>query len=117
VVNAGVLAHPLDGQQVVGFVARAGTRKLPNLRRDPRVTVVFRSGWNWMAIEGNAELAGPDDRCPWLDGDHLTDLVRRIYSSAAAGDPDDWRNLDSEMTKERHTAVLVRPSRCYSSAP
>jgi hypothetical protein len=70
-----------------------------------------------MAIEGDAELAGPDDPLPGLDGDELADLVRRIYAAAVGGDPNDWRELDTEMTEERHTAVLVRPSRCYSSTP
>src|SRR3981081_4131194 len=65
VVNAGVLEHPVTGQPVVGFVSRGGVRKLVNLRAHPRMTVVFRSGWDWVAVEGDADLAGPDDR---LDG-------------------------------------------------
>lgn len=45
VVNAGVLDHPVTGEPIVAFVARGGARKLANLRARPRVTVVFRSGW------------------------------------------------------------------------
>ena len=71
VVNAGVVDHPVAGGPVVGFVARGGTRKLPNLRVHPRVTVVFRSGWDWVAVEGDAELAGPHDP---LHGFAMTDL-------------------------------------------
>ena len=79
VVNAGVLEHPVTGDPVVGFVARGDARKLPNLRARPRVTVVFRSGWDWVAVEGDAELAGANDP---LEG-HTAVLVRplRIYSS------------------------------------
>jgi PPOX class probable F420-dependent enzyme len=117
VVNAGVLAHPVTGDQVVGFVARGGTRKLPNLRRSPRVTVVFRSGWEWVAIEGNAELAGPDDPLVGVEGDRLVQLLRRTYAAAVGGAPDDWKHLDQDMVEERHTAVLIRPSRCYFSTP
>jgi hypothetical protein len=62
VVNAGVLKHPVTADLVVGFVARGGARKLASMRARPRVTVVFRSGWDWVAVEGNAELAGPDDQ-------------------------------------------------------
>ncbi|TDC80314.1 pyridoxamine 5'-phosphate oxidase family protein, partial [Actinomadura sp. 7K507] len=39
VVNAGVLEHPVRGGRVVGLVAVGGSRKLRNLRADPRVTV------------------------------------------------------------------------------
>jgi hypothetical protein len=117
VVNAGIVTHPLDGQDRVGFVARGGTRKLPNLRRDPRVTVVFRCGWNWLAVEGIAELIGPDDSYPGLDGEDHAGLLRSINAAAVGGEPDDWRELDAEMAGERHTAVLVRPTRCYSGTP
>ncbi len=116
VVNSGVVGHPVSGGSVVGFVARGGTRKLPNLRLHPRVTVVFRSGWDWVAVEGEAELAGPDDP---LDGFAMTDLprlLREVYAAAAGGSPDDWQELDGIMADEGHTAVLVRPLRCYSSS-
>src|SRR5918992_136264 len=45
VVNAGVLPHPLTSVQVVGLVAMGGSRKLHNLRADPRATIVVRAGW------------------------------------------------------------------------
>ena len=61
VVNAGVLAHPLTGEPVVAFVARGATAKLVNLRAHPRATLVFRAGWEWIAVRGPVELAGPDD--------------------------------------------------------
>ncbi len=44
-VNAGVLPHPSTGAPTVAFVARGATAKLANLRKDPRATLVFRSGW------------------------------------------------------------------------
>jgi hypothetical protein len=40
VVNAGVMRHPLTNAPVVGLVAIGGTRKLANLRADPRTAVV-----------------------------------------------------------------------------
>src|SRR4051812_41626092 len=61
VVNAGVLPHPLTGVQVVALVAVGGARKLHNLRADPRTTIVARAGWQWAAVEGHAEILGPDD--------------------------------------------------------
>jgi hypothetical protein len=47
VVNAGVLAHPIDGSEVVGFVTY-GKAKLSNLRARPQLSVVVRSGWQWV---------------------------------------------------------------------
>ena len=88
---------------------------MPNLRRHPRVTVVFRSGWDWVAVEGDAELAGPDDPLLGLDADSVAGLVRAVYATAVGGKPDDWRGLDAEMVAERHTAVLIRPVRSYGS--
>src|SRR5947199_10249516 len=61
VVNAGVLDHPVSGARGVVFVAIGGSRKLHNLRSRPRVTLVARSGWQWVAVEGTAALMGPDD--------------------------------------------------------
>jgi len=112
VVNAGVLPHPLSGDGVVGLVARGGSLKLKNLRDRPRATVVFRSGWEWAAVEGPAELAGPDDPLPGLDGDALRRLLRDVFT-AAGGTHDDWDTYDRVMAEERRTAVLIRPERVY----
>jgi PPOX class probable F420-dependent enzyme len=117
VVNAGVVAHPVTGGSIVGFVARAGTKKLPNLRLHPRVTVVFRSGWDWVAVEGEAELVGPDDALQGFTVTELPGLLREVYAAAAGGSPDDWRALDATMAHEGHTAVLIQPIRIYSSPP
>jgi PPOX class probable F420-dependent enzyme len=113
VVNAGVLAHPGTREDVVGFVVRGGARKLTNLRMQPRATVVFRSGWDWIAVEGNAELAGPDDDLEGLHADEMPRLVREVYAAAAGGVPDDWHDLDEVIAAERHTVVLLRVHRVY----
>ena len=76
VVNAGVLAHPATGEAVLGLVT-AGAVKLANLRARPQLTATFRNGWQWAAVEGLAELAGPDDPQPWLDADAATDASSR----------------------------------------
>lgn len=115
VVNAGVLDHPVTGEIVVGFVARGGTRKLANLRVRSRATVVFRSGWDWVAVEGDANLAGPDDPLDGLDAADQPRLLRAVYAAAVGGTQADWAELDGVMAAERHTAVLILPSRVYSN--
>ncbi len=115
VVNAGVLDHPVTGELTVGFVARGHARKLANLRSRPQVTVLFRSGWEWVAVEGTAELAGPDDLLAGLQPRDISTLLREVYAAAVGGTGDDWTELDATFAEERHTAVLVRPVRLYSN--
>jgi len=114
VVNAGVLDHPLTGEPVVGLVAAGSARKLRNLRADPRVTVVARAGWRWVAVDGRAQLIGPDDPHPEVDAERLRLLLRAVFA-AAGGTHDDWGTYDRVMASERRTAVLVAPDRTYSN--
>jgi PPOX class probable F420-dependent enzyme len=113
VVNGGVLDHPVTGKPVVGFVARGHSHKLANLRMRPRVTVVVRAAWDWAAVEGPADLAGPDDGLPGLDAERIRVLLREIFA-ACGGTHDDWDTYDRVMAEERRTAVLVTPERVYS---
>jgi len=114
VVNAGVLADPQTGQSVVGFVTY-GPAKLANLRTRPQVTVTFRAGWQWAAIEGTARLIGPDDPAPGVDPERLR-LLRREVFTAAGGTHEDWDEYDRVMERERRAVVLVTPTRVYSSS-
>jgi PPOX class probable F420-dependent enzyme len=112
VVNAGVLPDPLSGTPVVGLVTAGGARKLRHLRADPRCTIVVRAGWQWAAVEGTAQILGPEDRHPEVDAEALRLLLRRIFE-AAGGTHDDWDTYDRVMDEERRTAVLVTPRRTY----
>ena len=113
VVNAGVLDHPLTAQPVVGLVTAGGTRKLHNLRRDPRCTIVIRAGWQWAGVEGDAEIIGPDDPRPGVD-DEARRRQRQDVFRAAGGTHDDWDTYDRVMAEERRAAVLTTPRRTYS---
>jgi PPOX class probable F420-dependent enzyme len=113
VVNAGVLEHPLTGEQVVGLVAR-GLRKVEHLRADPRATIVARVGRRWAAVEGRADIFGPDDAHPEVDGERLRLLLREVFT-AAGGTHEDWDTYDKVMRDEHSAAVLIGPRRCYSN--
>src|SRR5262249_51203851 len=106
VVNAGVLADPVTGEDVIGFVVRGDARKLRYLRSNPRAAVTFRSGWQWVTVEGPVRLAGPDDELPGLAPDQVPQLLREVFTSAG-GTHDDWDEYDRVMAAERRTAVLV----------
>jgi PPOX class probable F420-dependent enzyme len=113
VVNSGVLAHPIGGAEVVGFVTY-GPAKLAHLRARPQLSITWRAGWQWATVEGRAELIGPDDGHPDFDADALRLLLRSVFA-AAGGTHDDWDSYDRTMAEQRRTAVLVHPSRIYSN--
>jgi PPOX class probable F420-dependent enzyme len=112
-VNAGVVAHPVTREPTLAFVTY-GRVKLANLRARPQIAVTFRNGWRWATVEGNAELAGPDDPQPWLTGDALRHLLREVFT-AAGGKHDDWTEYDRVMAEQRRTVVLIAPGRVYSN--
>lgn len=114
VVNAGVLDHPVSGVPVVGLVARGGSVKLRHLRKRPRMTLVAKSGWEWVGVEGSTELFGPDDPFADLGGEDLRLLLRAVFS-AAGGTHDDWDEYDRVMASDCRTVVLVDPERVYSN--
>lgn len=113
VVNAGCVSHPVSGEEVVAFVTY-GRTKLANLRARPRATLVFRSGWEWGAVEGACEIAGPDDPLAGVAAEDLPALIREIFT-AAGGQHDDWDTFDRVMAADRRAAVFVRPERVYSN--
>lgn len=110
VVNAGVLPHPVSGAPCVALVARGRTAKLRNLRRKAHATIVFRAGWEWVAVEGPCDLAGPDDPLPGLPAERIPQLLRDIFH-AAGGHHSDLAEYDRVMAAERRTAVLITPTR------
>jgi PPOX class probable F420-dependent enzyme len=114
-VNSGVLAHPVTGEQVVGYVAHGSAKKLANLRERPRMTIAVRGGWEWSAVEGDAQLVGPDDPCEGVDAERYRLLLREIFA-ACGGTHDNWDEYDRVMAEEGRVAVLVRPVRAYPAS-
>jgi PPOX class probable F420-dependent enzyme len=110
VVNAGVLDDPDTGRPCVGFVARGDAKKLDHVRRAGRASVVFRSGWEWVSVEGPARIIGTDD----LGASELAQLLRDVFT-AAGGTHDDWDEFDRVMRSEGRAAVLVEPERIVSN--
>jgi PPOX class probable F420-dependent enzyme len=115
VVNAAVMAHPLKPgspeETVVGFVTY-GKVKLANLRARPQVTATFRSAWRWAAVEGTAEIVGPDDPRPDVDSERLRVLLREVFQ-AAGGSHEDWAEYDRVMREQGRAAVFLTPTRSY----
>ena len=115
-VNAGLIDHPLSGEPVVGFVVQGGARrKLANLRARTMTKVVFRSGWDWIAVDGQVDLVGPDDRLDGLAPEKMPSVFHAIYVAAIGGTAEEWAARDDVIEREGHTAVLVRPVRVYTN--
>jgi len=112
-VNAGRMPDPETGLDVIAFVTY-GPAKLANLRARPQVTVTFRTGWEWAAVEGRARIIGPDDPAPGFNPERLR-LLRREVFTAAGGTHEDWDEYDRVMAAERRAAVLVTATRVYSN--
>jgi hypothetical protein len=114
VVNGGVVDDPISGLPSVGLVVAGSTVKLRVLRRTRRATIVFRAGWEWVAVEGFVNLYGPDDLPDGFGTERLAPLLRAVFT-AAGGTHDDWDEYDRVMAAERRTAVLIEPERITSN--
>jgi PPOX class probable F420-dependent enzyme len=110
VVNAGVLDDPDRGEPCVGFVARGDAKKVDHIRKCGRAAVVFRSGWEWVSVEGPARVIGPHDRA----AEQLATLLRDVFKGAG-GTHDDWDEYDRVMASERRVAVLIEPTRIVTN--
>jgi hypothetical protein len=104
VVNAGIIEDPIDGQQGVGAVVYGASTKLSLLRRSGTAGVVFKSGFEWVAVAGPVRLIGPDDGTEF--GLDVPAVVRSVFQ-AAGGTHDDWDEFDRIMAEERRCAVFV----------
>jgi PPOX class probable F420-dependent enzyme len=108
-VNAGVLDHPRTGAPVVGYVTY-GPVKLRALRERPATSLLWRSGWRWVGVDGDSELVGPGN----ADPEELRLLLRAVFT-AAGGTHDDWGAYDRTVREEGRVAVLVTPRRVYGN--
>jgi hypothetical protein len=114
VVNAGVVTHPVTACEVPALVAQGSARKLVHLRHNPAATLLWRSGWSWVAVEGIAELCGPNDALEGVGPEELRHVLRTVAQAAGASH-EDWHEYDRWAAVEGRTAVLLTPLRIYQN--
>lgn len=103
-VNAGPIDDPIDGGACVGLVAMGRSAKLALLRANPRASVVFTHGYEWISVSGRVRLVGPDDGGGGID---VPATIRSVYI-AAGGEHEDWDAFDRAMAEDRRCCVFVR---------
>ena len=113
-VNAGVMDHPVTGAESVALVVRGNTVKLRHWRHTPKATILFKSGWSWIGVEGATSIIGPDDDLDDVDPSRVPQLLRDVFT-AAGGTHEDWDEYDRVMAAERRTAVFIEPTRITGS--
>ena len=113
-VNAGVMEHPVTGVESVALVVRGNTVKLRHWRHTPKATILFKSGWSWIGVEGATTIIGPDDELDGFDPSRVPQLLRDVFM-AAGGTHEDWDEYDRVMAAERRTAVFIEPTRITGS--
>jgi len=109
-VNAGVFDHPLTKEPVVALVAQGSAYKVRRFAAAGRANAVFRSGWQWVSVEGPVDMIGPDHPAAGFPPEGVPQLLRDIFT-AAGGTHDDWPEYDRVMAEERRTAVFITPAR------
>ncbi len=95
------------------FTTTADRAKLPNLRRDPRCSLLVSqdSWWGFLVLEGKARVMSSDNTEP----ETLKMALRDIYRSIAGEHPN-WPEYDQAMVDEKRSAVLVVPDHVYGTA-
>ena len=74
-----MLDHPRTGAPVAAYVTY-GQVKLRNLRERPATSLTWRVGWRWIAVDGDAEIVGPDE----TDPESLRLLLRDVFTACGA---------------------------------
>tara|TARA_B100000809_G_C14896918_1_gene444767 strand:+ start:364 stop:783 length:420 start_codon:yes stop_codon:yes gene_type:complete len=95
------------------FTTTADRAKLPNLRRDPRCSLLVSqdSWWGFLVLEGKARIMSSDN----TDPETLKMALRDIYRSIAGKHPN-WPEYDQAMVEEKRSAVVVIPDHVYGTA-
>ncbi|MCZ6615180.1 MAG: PPOX class F420-dependent oxidoreductase [Chloroflexi bacterium] len=97
----------------VAFTTTADRAKIPNLRRDPRCTLlVSQSDWRgYVTLEGHAQLLSPEN----TDAEELRLALRGVYRVTGGGEHPDWDEYDQAMRDQRRSAVVVVPEHIYGN--
>lgn len=92
-------------------IVRGSSKKVRNLRRDPRCTVLaVTEDWrSWVTVEGEASLFDASNTA----AEPLRHMLRDVYRACGDKEHPDWEEYDRAMVQQRAVVVLVTPRRIY----
>ncbi len=98
-------------QDGVAFSTTEDRAKLPNLRRNPRCSLmVARENWSgYIVLQGTARLLSADN----TDADELRMALRDVFRTAAATEHPNWDEYDQAMVEQKRSAIIVVAEHIY----
>jgi len=81
---------------------RAGRLKERNMRRDPRISLCFEDGYNYLTIKGRVEMI--DD--PQISQRDIYRLSARYHGEEKAK-----RQMETQFSKERRVTLRLKPEK------
>ncbi len=90
---------------------RGNSRKVHNLRRDPRCTVLaVTDDWrSYVVVEGQAQLMDYAN----TDAEEFRVHLRDAFRACGGGEHSDWDEYDRAMRQQDDVMVLVSPDNVY----
>ena len=94
---------------------RGNSRKVRNLRREPRCTVMaVDADWRGcVMVEGQARLYDYRN----TGSEEFRQMLREVYRACGDKDHPNWEEYDLAMVEQDAVVVLVSPDRVYGRLP
>ena len=92
----------LEDDGTILMNTRAGRLKERNMRRDPRISLCFEDGYNYLTIKGRVEMI--DD--PQISQRDIHRLSARYHGEEKAK-----RQMENQFSKEQRVTVRLRPEK------
>ena len=92
----------LEDDGTILMNTRAGRLKERNMRRDPRISLCFEDGYNYLTIKGHVEMI--DD--PQISQRDIYRLSARYHGEEKAK-----RQMETQFSKERRVTLRLKPEK------
>ena len=92
----------LENDGTILMNTRAGRLKERNMRRDPRISLCFEDGYNYLTIKGRVEMI--DD--PQISQRDIYRLSARYHGEEKAR-----RQMENQFSKEQRVTLHLKPEK------
>ncbi len=94
--------YVLEDDGTILMNTRAGRLKERNMRRDPRISLCFEDGYNYLTIKGRVEMI--DD--PQISQRDIHRLSARYHGEEKAK-----RQMETQFSKEQRVTLRLKPEK------